>query len=171
MKSLACVVVCLVLASGPAYSQGIGSSGDIQGTVIDPSGAVVPRATITVLDTQTGQRRTALSDSSVQYRVTNLAPAAHDVSVQAAGFANAIRKPVVVSIGQTVVSDFQLKVSQVATQIEVASGPAIVETERSSQANTVTENKTATGKILKKNLRKKYWAEQTSVSPEFIRRT
>jgi fatty-acyl-CoA synthase len=31
--------------------------------------------------------------------------------------------------------------------------------------------KTATGKILKKNLRKKYWAEQTSVSPEFIRRT
>jgi fatty-acyl-CoA synthase len=31
--------------------------------------------------------------------------------------------------------------------------------------------KTATGKVLKKNLRKKYWAEQTSVSPEFIRRT
>jgi fatty-acyl-CoA synthase len=31
--------------------------------------------------------------------------------------------------------------------------------------------KTATGKILKKNLRKKYWAEQTSAAPEFIRRT
>jgi hypothetical protein len=139
MKSLACVVVCLVLASGPVHSQGIGSSGDIQGTVTDPSGAVVPRATITVLDTQTGQRRTAVTDSSGQYRVTNLAPAAYDVSVQAAGFANAIRKPVVVSIGQTVVSDFQLKVSQVATQIEVASEPAVVETERSSQANSVNE--------------------------------
>jgi hypothetical protein len=139
MKSLACVVVCLVLASSMAYSQGIGSSGDIQGTVTDPSGAVVPRATITVLDTQTGQRRTAVTDSSGQFRVTNLAPAAYDVSVEAAGFANAIRKPVVVSIGQTVVSDFQLKVSQVATQIEVASEVAVVETERSSQANTVTE--------------------------------
>jgi len=30
--------------------------------------------------------------------------------------------------------------------------------------------KTATGKILKKNLRKKYWADQTIVSPEFARR-
>src|ERR1700757_4201650 len=119
MKSLACMVVCLVLASSLAYSQGIGSSGDIQGTVTDPSGALLPRATITVLDTQTGLRRAAMTDSSGQFRVTNLAPAVYDVSAQASGFAEAIRKGVVVSIGQTVVSDFQLKVSQVATQIEV----------------------------------------------------
>jgi len=139
MKSLACMVVCLVLASSLAYSQGIGSSGDIQGTVTDPSGALLPRATITVLDTQTGLRRAAMTDSSGQFRVTNLAPAVYDVSAQASGFAEAIRKGVVVSIGQTVVSDFQMKVSQVATQIEVPSEAAVVETERSSQANNVTE--------------------------------
>ena len=139
MKSLACVVVCLVLASSVAYSQGIGSSGNIQGTVTDPSGALLPRATITVLDTQTGLRRTAVTDPSGQFRVPNLAPATYDVSAQAPGFAEAIRKAVVVSVGQTVLSDFQLKVSQVATQIEVASEVAVVETERSSQANSVTE--------------------------------
>ena len=139
MKSLASVVVCLVLASSLAYSQGIGSSGDIQGTVIDPSGALLPKATITVLNTETGLRRTAMTDSSGQFRVPNLAPATYDVAVQASGFAEAVRKGVVVSIGQTVVSDFQLKVSKVATEIEVASEAAVVETERSSQANNVTE--------------------------------
>jgi hypothetical protein len=139
MKSLACVVVCLVLASSMAYSQGIGSSGDIQGTVTDPSGALLPKATITVLNTQTGLRRSAVTDPSGQFRVPNLAPATYDVSAQAPGFAEAIRKGVVVSIGQTVLSDFQLKVSQVATQIEVASETAVVDTERSSQANSVTE--------------------------------
>src|SRR6201998_415499 len=139
MKSLASVVVCLVLASSLACSQGIGSSGDIRGTVTDPSGALLPKATLTVLNTETGLRRTAMTDSSGQFRVSNLAPATYDVAVQASGFAEAVRKGVVVSIGQTVVSDFQLKVSKVVTEIEVASEAAVVETERSSQANNVTE--------------------------------
>src|SRR5271157_1707052 len=139
MKSLACVVVCLVLASSMAYAQGVGASGDIQGTVTDPSGARLPKATITVADTQTGLKRTAVTDASGQYRVPNLAPAIYDVSVQVPGFANAIRKGVVVSIGQTVIADFQAKVSRVATEIEVSSEAAVVETERSSQANSVPE--------------------------------
>jgi hypothetical protein len=137
MKSLACVVVCLVLASSVAYAQGVGASGDIQGTVTDPSGALLPKATITVADTQTGLQRTVVTDATGQFRVPNLAPATYDVSVQVPGFANAVRKGVVVSIGQTVISDFQLKVSQVATEIAVASEAAVVETERSSQANSV----------------------------------
>jgi len=139
MKSLACVVVCLVLASSMAYAQGVGASGDIQGSVTDPSGARLPKATITVADTQTGLKRTAVTDASGQYRVPNLAPAIYDVSVQVPGFANAIRKGVVVSIGQTVIADFQAKVSRVATEIEVSSEAAVVETERSSQANSVPE--------------------------------
>src|SRR5450759_297367 len=54
MKSLACVVVCLVLASSVAYAQGVGSSGEITGTVTDSSGGVVLKDTATVVDTQTG---------------------------------------------------------------------------------------------------------------------
>ncbi len=139
MKSLACVVVCLVLASSMAYAQGVGASGDIQGTVTDPSGARLPKATITVADAQTGLQRTAVTDAAGQFRVPNLAPASYDVSVQIPGFANAVRKGVVVSIGQTVISDFQLKVSQVATEVEVSAEAAVVETERGSQANSVSE--------------------------------
>src|ERR1035437_5910094 len=139
MKSLACAVLCFLLASSAAYAQGVGASGDIQGTVTDPSGALVPKATITVTDPQTGLQRTAVTDATGQFRVPNLAPATYDVSVRVPGFANAVRKGVVVSIGQTVISDFQLKVSQVSTEIAVASEAAVVDTERSSQANSVSE--------------------------------
>ena len=139
MKSLACVVLCLVLASSVAYAQGVGSSGGIQGTVTDQSGALLPKATITVADTQTGLQRAAVTDAMGQFRVPNLAPATYDVSVQVPGFAHAVRKGVVVSVGQTVISDFQLKVSQVATEIAVSSEAPVVETERSSQADSVSE--------------------------------
>jgi len=139
MKSLACAVLCFVLASSVAYAQGVGASGDIQGTVTDPSGALVPKATITVTDPQTGLQRTAVTDATGQFRVPNLAPATYDVSVRVPGFANSVRKGVVVSIGRTVISDFPLKVSQVATQIAVASEAAVVDTERSSQADSVSE--------------------------------
>ncbi|MGD0600400.1 MAG: carboxypeptidase regulatory-like domain-containing protein [Terriglobales bacterium] len=139
MKSLACVVLCLALASSVAYAQGVGSSGGIQGTVTDQSGALLPKATITVADTQTGLQRAAVTDAMGQFRVPNLAPATYDVSVQVPGFAHAVRKGVVVSVGQTVISDFQLKVSQVATEIAVSSEAPVVETERSSQADSVSE--------------------------------
>lgn len=139
MKSLACVVLCLVLASSVAYAQGVGASGNIQGTVTDQSGAVLPKATITVADTQTGLQRTAVTDVAGQFRVPNLAPATYDVSVRVPGFATAVRKGVVVSIGQTVISDFQLKVSQVATVVDVSSEAPVVETERSSQADSVSD--------------------------------
>jgi hypothetical protein len=139
MKLIACVLVCFLFATLMAYAQGVGASGDIQGTVTDPSGALLPKATITVAETQTGLQRITVTDATGQFRVPNLAPATYDVSVQVPGFASAVRKGVVVSIGQTVISDFQLKVSQAATEIAVSSEAPVVETERSSQANTVSE--------------------------------
>ena len=56
-----------------------------------------------------------------------------------AGFATEIRKDVMVAVGQTVVSDFKLKLSKVATVIEVTGQPPVVETERGSQADTITQ--------------------------------
>ena len=51
MKSLACVLVCFLLATFMAHAQGVGSSGEIAGTVTDSSGAVSPKATVNVADT------------------------------------------------------------------------------------------------------------------------
>jgi hypothetical protein len=92
MKSLACMFVYLLLAASVAHAQGVGSSGEISGTVIDASGGVLPKATINVVDTQTGLKRTAMTNDTGQFRVVGLSPATYDVSAQMTGFATEIRR-------------------------------------------------------------------------------
>ncbi len=118
MKKLISLLVsglfCLLL-SAVVHAQGVGSSGDIKGTVADANGASVPKATILALSTQTGLRRTVETDESGQYVIVGLSPATYDVSVEVGGFQTEVRKGVIVSIGQTALVDFQLKVSGVKT--------------------------------------------------------
>jgi hypothetical protein len=139
MKSLACTFVCLLLAASVALAQGVGSSGEISGTVTDASGAVLPKVTVNVVETQTGLKRTATTSGTGQYRVVGLSPATYDVSVEMHGFATEIRRGVAVAIGQTVSSDFKMKPSQVATVVEVTDQPPVVETERGSQADQISQ--------------------------------
>ena len=139
MKSLACGVVCFLLATFMAHAQGVGTSGEITGTVTDASGAVLPKATVDVVDTQTGLKRTAVTNSTGQFRAAGLSPATYDVSAELPSFATEIRRGVTVAVGQTVISDFQLKPSQVATVVEVTDQPPVVETERGSQADRITQ--------------------------------
>jgi Carboxypeptidase regulatory-like domain/TonB dependent receptor len=139
MKSLACAFVCLLLATSAARAQGVGSSGDITGTVTDASGAVLPKVTINVVDTKTGLQRTVVTGTAGEYRVTGLSPSIYEISAGMRGFATAVRKGVPLAVGQTVVSDFHMQPSQVATVVEVTSEPPVVETERGSQADTINQ--------------------------------
>ena len=92
MKSIGGVLLCLLLAASMAQAQGVGSSGEITGTVTDASGAVLPKVTVNVIETQTGLKRTALTNGTGQFRVVGLSPATYDVSAQMAGFATEIRQ-------------------------------------------------------------------------------
>ena len=139
VKSITCVLVCWVFATVMAFAQGVGTSGEITGTVTDSAGGVLLKATITVVDTQTGLSRAAEPNSTGQYRVTGLSPTTYNVTAAVAGFATQIRKGVAVAIGETVISDFKLSPSQVATVIEVTDQPPVVETERGSQADRITQ--------------------------------
>jgi hypothetical protein len=139
MKSLACVLVCVLCATFIGHAQGVGSSGEITGAVTDPSGAVLPKATVNVVDTQTGLKRTVVTNDTGQFRAAGLSPAVYDVSAELPGFATLIRRGVTVAIGQTVISDFKLKPSQVATVVEVTDQPPVVETERGSQADRISQ--------------------------------
>ena len=85
MKKLISLLVsgsfCVLLAA-VVHAQGVGSSGDIKGTVTDANGASVPKATILAVATQTGLRRTVETDDSGQYVVAGLSPATYDVSAE-----------------------------------------------------------------------------------------
>jgi hypothetical protein len=132
------VLACLVL-TGMVYAQGVGASGDIRGTVTDPSGAVVTNANVTATDLAKGIKHTVATDSNGQFRLTGLQPATYSLSVSKSGFQSELAKNVVVNVGQTSTVDFPMKVSQVSEQVEVTAEPPVVETERGAQANVVTE--------------------------------
>ena len=79
MKSilLSCLVFSLLV--GPAaYAQGVGASGQVRGTVFDPSGSVVPGASVDALDIRKGTRYSTTTDSSGQYQFPSLPPSAYE---------------------------------------------------------------------------------------------
>src|ERR1051325_5733006 len=133
------IFLASMLLTGMVFAQGIGASGDIRGTVTDPSGAVVTAANVTATDIAKGIKHTVATDANGQYRLTNLQPATYSVSVSKSGFQSELAKNVVVNVGQTSTVDFPMKVSQVSEQVEVTAEPPVVETERGAQANVVTE--------------------------------
>jgi Carboxypeptidase regulatory-like domain len=139
IRILICVAVCLLFQSGLALAQGVGASGNIIGTVTDPSGAVITNAIVIATDSQRGIKHSLTSDSTGRYEITGLAPTAYSVSAEHDGFQTTIQKNVVLNVGQTLTLDFHLEVSKVTSTIEVTTEPPLVETERGHQADTVTQ--------------------------------
>ena len=123
-----------------AHAQGVGASGDIVGTITDPSGAAIPKAKVTATDTAKGLSRTTFTDDHGEYRLSGLAPSTYDVTAEAQGFQSATEHNVVLTVGQTVLIDLRLALSQVTQSVEVTTQPPVVETERSHLADTVTED-------------------------------
>ncbi len=136
--SFACLLVLLGMLSA-AHAQGVGAAAGIKGTVTDASGGVMPKATVVAEDAEKGIRRSTITDSSGEYRFTGLPPATYNVTVELAGFQTEIQKGLTVTVGQTAVLDFHLKVASRKETVEVSAEPPAVDTERSSQADTLTE--------------------------------
>jgi len=67
----------------PAFAQ---FTANIQGVIQDPTGAAVAKAKIVLVNTGTGVKQTAASDSSGNYRFVSLAPGDYKISVEATGF-------------------------------------------------------------------------------------
>src|SRR5499427_8597344 len=138
VKILICLCACLFVWSGVTPAQGVGSSGSITGTVTDSSGAVITNATVTATDPQRGARRTSSTDSAGRYEINGLPVTTYSISAEHDGFQTAIMKNVILTVGQTLTLDFSLQVSQVTSTIEVTTEAPLVETERGSQADTIT---------------------------------
>jgi|HubBroStandDraft_6_1064221.scaffolds.fasta_scaffold01956_4 Carboxypeptidase regulatory-like domain/TonB-dependent Receptor Plug Domain/TonB dependent receptor len=81
---------------GAAWGQ---TNGSIRGVVNDPSGAVVPGATVTATLNGTDSQRSAISDKDGAFDIPELAVGTYDVTAEAQGFKKFVAKAVVVSIG------------------------------------------------------------------------
>src|SRR5579859_2433705 len=86
------LLVCALAAceAVETFAQGVGSSGDVRGTITDPSGAVMANVNMAISNVQTGFERTTTTDSSGQYRFGGLPPAGYDLTAHLPGFVTEI---------------------------------------------------------------------------------
>lgn len=94
---LAMILLTLLATSG--FAQVTSSSGTVFGTVTDQSGAVLPKASVTIIDPSIGVTRTAQSGASGEFVFPNLPRGTYTVTVEAAGFLKSVKTDIVLSSG------------------------------------------------------------------------
>ena len=91
----------LLLSVSAALAQAQSSTADLSGTISDPSGAVVPGATVTAKNTATGVSRTVTSSDSGTYQFIGLPPGDYEITAEAATFKKTVVSPVKLTVGQS----------------------------------------------------------------------
>ncbi len=129
-RSLLCIAV-LVLAMGTA-ALGQAGRGSINGTVTDPSGAVVSGVTVRLVDTATGAARQTTSSGGGFYTFISLNPGVYQITASRSGFATVVRNGISVSVDQTTVVDVALRVGQVQQVVTVNQASSLIEPSNST---------------------------------------
>ena len=124
----------LSLMTLPALAQSV-TTGDIAGTVQDPTGAIVPNATVTLKNDSTGATSTAKTNNSGAYRFTLLQPGRYTVSVAQQGFST-VNQTVQVGVGQITTANMQLAVGGASQTVEVTAAAPLLQTETGNIATT-----------------------------------
>ncbi len=113
------------------------TSGNIQGTVYDPSGAILPGATVVARNIATGVENTTQSTSAGQYRIQNLLAGKYSVTVDASGFSKSVVNGISVEINQTVTANVTMQIGRAATTVEVSTAATNIDTTTAQIQTTV----------------------------------
>jgi hypothetical protein len=119
----------------PAMVLGQASGGTLQGRVLDPSGAVIPQAQITVTSSS-GKSATAVSDGAGAYTVRGLAAGTYTVNTTTPGFAP-FSSSVTMGAGQTKTMNIALQIQMEQQQVQVEAETPTVDTSPDQNANAV----------------------------------
>ncbi|HEX4164866.1 MAG TPA: TonB-dependent receptor [Bryobacteraceae bacterium] len=128
------IALAMCLPVGVASAQTFGA---ITGHVNDPSGAVVPNATVTVTNMATNASRNTTTNTQGIYAFPDIIPATYSVKVTASGFAPQERTNVVIEVQQTARVDFALAVGQALQTVEVNTQTPMLSTEDASVGTVV----------------------------------
>src|SRR6266516_8192991 len=129
-------IIVFGLAGGHAWAQ---ATAQIAGTVRDQSGAVLPGVEITVTQTDTGATRSALSNETGSYVLSNLPIGPYRLEAALSSFRTFVQTGIVLQVNGAPVVNPVLEVGQVTEQIEVQANAALVET-RTTGIGQVVEN-------------------------------
>ena len=131
------VAIALLFSAAFLFAQT--NRGGITGTVLDPSGAVVPGVAITIKNTGTNQISRTKTSSAGSFTVLNLDPVVYSVTAEVQGFKKATVDNVKVDTSVIGTIDIKLETGSVNTTVEVQASGAMVNTESGTTSSVVTQ--------------------------------
>src|SRR6202521_437902 len=135
MMNVLVAILGVLLLSVALFAQG--SSGRILGTITDQTGAVLPGATVTVIDTERGLTRTLTTDAAGEYNAPNLIPGTYSVRVEAKGFKRLDRQNVVIEVNKEVRVDLTPQTGDQTQTVTVTESIPLVDTATSNLGGTL----------------------------------
>jgi hypothetical protein len=123
------------------------TTGDIQGTVQDANGAVVPGAAVEIKNVDTGSSRSLVTDDGGRFVALALQPGRYSVKVSKQSFSSAEDPNVVVTVGKSLDLVFSLKPGGIDETVTVTASPT-VDTVKTEVSTTINEQAVATTPIL-----------------------
>ncbi|PYQ51922.1 MAG: TonB-dependent receptor, partial [Acidobacteria bacterium] len=137
MRATSLVLLLAAVVAAPALAQSQATTGVIEGTVLDETGAAVPGAGVTMRNTATNYERTATTDADGRFRGLLLPLGPYRVTVAKSGFATLVRDGINLAVGQTVSLTLNLKVSAVQEEVVVTGAAPLVETSRAEGSDRI----------------------------------
>jgi carboxypeptidase family protein/TonB-dependent receptor-like protein len=137
-KKLIYTLMCTLVFSFSAFAQE--TTGGIQGTVKDPSGAVVSGATVTLSSPALIGKKTATTDSAGNYHIEQLPPGVYSVTTSAPGFSPETQQNLRIETGALPNINFSLKVGQAEQTVEVNAEAEFVDVTQSKVQTNITRD-------------------------------
>jgi hypothetical protein len=129
-----CLALLLFVTS--ARSQ-IAGTGNIQGTVTDASGAVIPNASVSLIDQATQVKRTAVSNSVGAYIFPGIPIGTYNLQVAAPGFKTSLQTGIVLEVGSNIAVNASLQVGSADVKVEVQAEGLALQTEDATFKQTI----------------------------------
>jgi hypothetical protein len=136
-KKIFAIAALLSLCLTPYLSGQAAGTANVQGTVSDPTGAMIPNATVTLTNSETHVQRTATSDNGGTYIFPNVPVGKYDVSVTAAGFRSYIQTGVVLEVGSSISVNAEMQVGTTDQKVEIKAEGLALQTEDSTFKQTI----------------------------------
>lgn len=149
VPAIVCLASAAVLLSPVLHAQY--ENGSLVGTIRDATGAPIPNAEISIVNTATGVTNSAKSDGEGNYNVPQLRVGTYTVTATAPGFSSAVAQNIGVSVGNRQRIDLSLKIGTESTTVEVSDVALQVQTESSQRDQTITNYQSEALPIVNRN--------------------
>src|SRR5690349_7807090 len=136
------LLAIFLLSAHVALGQSQANAADLQGTVKDATGAVVPNATVTARNPAKNITRDATTNDQGLYRIVAVPPGDYEVTVEAPNFKRAVLTRVTFTVGQTAKVDVTLEPGQLSESVTISDATSeIVETSKTAVATTIDQQR------------------------------